>query len=256
MTISHVNIKPAVFSEQNAMGWFAILEAQFSLANLRVSSTKYFHCLAALPASIVERLAPEILTRQSFEDLKAAVLALVESSKPELFESLLRSEVLVGRPSACLSLMQKTASKVGVGDEFVRHKFLNSLPSNISPVLAAQSTLSLTQLGSLADQLVSFAKTTPSCSQVSAQRSPPPHQRTSHSDFRGQSNSRSNRSRRPVICRAHTFYGPDARTCRNWCRWPDKSKVNIQPNTRPNSPAPSSTQQRHIELAPNEQGTQ
>ena len=44
--------------------------------------------------------------------------------------------------------MQETAFKVGVGDEYVRHKFLNSMPANICPALTA-----------LADELVTFTKT-------------------------------------------------------------------------------------------------
>ena len=76
----------------------------------------------------------EILAGKDYDSLKDAVLHLVESSKPELFESLLQPEQLVGKPSSCLSVLQRTAAKVGVGEEFVRHKFISSLPANITPV--------------------------------------------------------------------------------------------------------------------------
>ena len=94
----HVSIKPTEFSDSNAVGWFAILEAQFVLGRVKVSSTKFFHSVAALPASVVGRISPEVLGKQSFDALKEAVLSLLERSKPELFESLMRSEALVGNP--------------------------------------------------------------------------------------------------------------------------------------------------------------
>ena len=41
-TIGHVSIKPPEFSESDAAGWFAILEAQFVLGRVKASSTKFF----------------------------------------------------------------------------------------------------------------------------------------------------------------------------------------------------------------------
>ena len=46
--------------------------------------------------------------------------------------------------------------KVGVGDELVRHKFIQALPSSVAPVVAAQKDLSLDQLSRLADELLPF----------------------------------------------------------------------------------------------------
>ena len=91
-TIGHVSIKPPEFSESNAAGWFAILEAQFFLGKVKASSTKFFHSVAALPASVVGRISPEVLGKQSFDALKETVLSLVERSKPEIFENLIQSK--------------------------------------------------------------------------------------------------------------------------------------------------------------------
>ena len=44
--------------------------------------------------------------------------------------------------------------KVGVGDELIRHKFIQSLPSAIAAALASQRKLGLSALGKLADELV------------------------------------------------------------------------------------------------------
>ena len=59
-------------------------------------------------------------------------MPLLERSERELFESLMRLEVFVGRPSSFQATIQKTAAKVGVNGKFVRHKFLNVLPANIN----------------------------------------------------------------------------------------------------------------------------
>jgi len=261
VSIQHVSIKPPQFSEQNASGWFAILEAQFQLGRLTSSSNKFFQCLSAMPPSLVTRLPPGVLEGHDYEELKAAVLGLVESSKPEIFESLLRTEQLVGRPSACLSVIQRAAEKVGVGNDFVRHKFLNSLPPTITPVLAAQSTLSLAQLGTLADELVSFADSRPTqCSHVSRSSTQQPTQSTQQLVHAAARPFHPNQ--RPKVCRAHIYYGDEARTCRSWCTWPNKHSCSIQPNTRPNSPVPARRHHHHRNsnnhnnaASSNEQGT-
>ena len=157
----------------------------------------------------------------------------------------------MGKPSSCLSVLQRTSAKVGVGEEFVRHKFISSLPANITPVLAASSTMSLAQLGTLADNLVAFSK----CNPVShVQKHEFPSSSNAPNRHRPSFNSGAgvrpfHESQRPRICRSHIYYAKDARTCRSWCQWPDKQSCKIQPNSRPNSPAPGGY--RH----PNEQGT-
>ena len=205
-----VSVKPPQFTEQEAAGWFAIVEAQFALAKITVSSTRFYQCLSSLPAALVSRLPMEILAGKDYDSLKDAVLHLVESSKPELFESLLQPEQLVGKPSSCLSVLQRTAAKVGVGEEFVRHKFISSLPANITPVLAASSTKSLAQLGILADNLVAFSK----CNPVShVQKHEFPSSSNAPNRHRPSFNSGAgvrpfHESQRPKICLLYTSPSP------------------------------------------------
>ena len=98
--INRVIIEPSEFSEATAADWFFIIEAQFQVAQMNVSSKNFNTELLALPATL----------------------------KHELFKSLLSTQVLTERPSVFFETLQSTAQKVGVGDEFVRHKFLESLP--------------------------------------------------------------------------------------------------------------------------------
>ena len=68
--INRVSVKPAEFSEATASGWFFIIEAQFQLSNTQKNAA-----LAALPATLVQRLSVKILMGK--ESLKKSVLSLV-----------------------------------------------------------------------------------------------------------------------------------------------------------------------------------
>lgn len=228
------------FQASNASRWFSIMNAQFRIANIKESSTKFFHILGNLPFNIVSRLPQDVIDKEEFETLRAAVLKQVEKSKPELFESLTATSELTGRPSIFLNELLKTGEQVGIGEEFIRHKFLQALPPAISPVLAAQTTLNITQLGTLADELITFASHR-SQSVVAVQSNnstePSSSSTTMHYGVRP-----FKPSQRPVVCRAHLYYGQKARTCRNWCTWPNKKSVRVEPNSRAQSPSPENEQ--------------
>ncbi|NJS16534.1 MAG: hypothetical protein HC787_05670, partial [Nostocaceae cyanobacterium CSU_2_110] len=57
-----VAIKPAKFDENFPTAWFAILEAQFNIAGVTVSVTKFYHALSHLPTKTVSSLNPDIIT--------------------------------------------------------------------------------------------------------------------------------------------------------------------------------------------------
>ena len=98
--ILRVSIKTAEFSEANANGWFLILESQFRLFSITVESTKFYHCLTALPASVVKKLFSDVIAAERLDKLKKTVLNQIETSIPELFKSLKKSELMTGRSSA------------------------------------------------------------------------------------------------------------------------------------------------------------
>ena len=152
---NHVSIKAPEFSENSASGWFVILEAQFETSRIKVSSTQFFHAVAHLPPSLVSRMPQSVISSKDYETLKGEILNLVEKSKPQMFDSLLSDTQVSSRPSEALSVLMRTAERVGVADDFVRHRFIQSLPQSIAPALAAQQTLSLLELGKLADDLLS-----------------------------------------------------------------------------------------------------
>ena len=241
----HVSIKPPPFMETAVDGWFSIFDAQFFLQKITSSQTKFYHVLAALPPDTISRLSPSTLQSKNFEELKNAVVELYEKTKPELFEKLISTTTMTGRPSLFLSELREIAAKVGVGDDLVRHKMLQALPPTIGTVLGAQKELTLTQLGKLADELVPldrvncFAASSTSvseCKDSFRKRESNPHTlpvglRPFHHD------------QRPKVCRAHLYFGRKAKYCKPWCEWPNRnSSLNMQPSSRTGSPSrPSST---------------
>lgn len=238
--IQHLTVRPPPFLDTTAPAWFRILEAQFQLRSIQLSTTKFYNTLAALPPEVVSKLSPEILDSAQYDKLKTAVIDFYERSKPELFANLSAATHMTGRPSLFLQELSAIASKVGVGDEFIRHKFIQALPPTISPVIAARSEMSLVQLGKLADELLPFAKAT-HCLQVSS-KSVPHHNAPNHKSHTINipfSIRPFKPDQRPRICRSHIYYGPKARTCRPWCLWPNKDHIPITPPSRPTSPTPS-----------------
>ena len=250
-------------------GWFAIMEAQFHLSKVKSDETKFYHVLASLPPTTIAKLDTAVLTSHRFSSLKEAVVELYEKSKPEVFDQLISKVQLTGRPSLYVRELQDLASKVGVGDDLVRHKLLQSLPPTVGAVLAAQRELTLHQLGKLADELMPLLQT--SCLAAPTQHQQFQHQRSqqfqkqqqpqqqcyqqddfmgAHSQPRGSLHQTPafcgpalprglqpfHPDQRPQVCRAHLYFGEEARTCKPWCRWPKKSHLKIQPSSRKNSP--------------------
>ena len=240
--LQHVAIKAPEFMETAVIAWFQIMESQFLLKGVKSDETRFHHVVSVLPASIVAKITPELLTATSYIKLKEAVIAIYEQTKPELFEKLISSTTMSGRPSVYLQEMLSVASKINVSDDLIKHKFIKSLPPSISAVVATQKELNLTQLGKLADELLPyFSATRPAfpVNEASAtyRRSPSPHPR--QTSFPNKTLMPFATDQRPKVCRGHIYYAERSKTCTRWCRWPDKTSCKIassRPNSRNSSP--------------------
>ena len=245
-TTSAVSVKAPPFIPSNPTTWFVILEAQFNIAGITVPATKFYHALASLPVDTVSNLDDSVIHGADYDALKRAVIAYHEASRGELFESFLRETPLVGKPSHYLMEMRKVAKKVGVGDDMVRHRFQQALPPSLGPVIATQKTVGLDDLGRLADELVPLLKDQVTCSVTRFHRDSSKH--AIHSDNPSHKSIDKSRTslnlvpfsenQRPKICRCHIFFGRNARTCRPWCQWPDKSNCTVKQSR---SPTPASS---------------
>lgn len=245
-TIAAVSVKAPPFIPSNPATWFVILEAQFNIAGIATSSTKFYHALANLPVETVSNLDDVILQAADYDQLKDAVKRYHETSRGELFETFLQETPLTGKPSHFLLQMTKVAKKVGVGDDMVRHRFQQALPPSLAPVIASQKTMGLDDLGRLADELLPLLKNQ-STSFVSGNE----NSSVKFNRFECKSSDSSNKAarlsltlvpfsanQRPKVCRSHIFYGTKARTCKHWCQWPDKSSCKVIQSRNP-TPASS-----------------
>lgn len=154
--VQAVTIKTPTFIEANVLAWFSIMEAQFSITNIRQSRQKFYHILASLPTDIVGKLQNTILLSTDYDKLKEAVINQYEKSKPEMLDKLMSSSVITGRPSMYLNELLSLAGRIGVGQDIVRHKFIQALPQSIKPVVAAQIDLDIDRLGKMADDLMLY----------------------------------------------------------------------------------------------------
>ena len=242
-TVQRVAVKVPPFMETAVPAWFKILEAQFHLSKIVCSQTKFYHALSSLPPDVITRMPAAAIEEEDYTKLKDAVISSYEQTKPELFERLISTTTMTGRPSIFLQDISNTAQKLGITGDLVRHKFIQALPSSISPVVATQKDLSLQQLGKLADELMPFAQSQcmavqPAATSKSASNPSTASTKTSSSIPTGVRPFNSNQ--RPVVCRAHIYFGEKARTCKPWCRWPDKKNTSVLPSSRSSSPAPPS----------------
>lgn len=240
VSISKMLVKVPPFMETAVTSWFFILEAQFHVAKITTNNSKFYHALANLPAEIVSRISLTELESKDFGILKNIVIRLFEKSKVDLFNDLLSRQSMVGKPSIFLRDILSSASKLNIPEEMVRIKFIQALPSNIKNVVAAQSSLNLDQLGNLADDLFSLTPVTTINSVTSTQQSKQFQQPKQF--FREDFSNNTPIGLRPYygkqkprVCRAHIYYGAQAKTCKIWCKWPKKGEVTFQPSSRNNS---------------------
>ena len=240
--IAHLSIKPPQFTSNYSSGWFEIVEAQFALANIKSSTTKFFHALSAMPPDLVYKLSPSVLTNKDYGELKTAVTTLFESSKAEIFERLTQHTPLVGKPSLFLRELLTQAKKVGVGEDLIRHRFLNSMPQTVRPVLVAQQSLSLEQLGTLADDLIPLMGGVHAIQDAhandQASRSVSDRAKQRNIDYRDIPTGLKpfHAEQKPKVCRAHLYFAEKARNCKPWCKFPiTGAKPKMLPSSRPSS---------------------
>ena len=258
---STVSVKPPTFMAANPTAWFVVMEAQFHLAHVTLPSTRFYHALAALPPEVVGQLPTTILTSQDYSALKDKVVELYESSKPEILDRFLRDRPMTGKPSHYLGEMTQLATKVGVSDELVRHKFQQALPPTIGPIIASQKTTPLPDLGKLADELCALTSNL-AINRVHddavCQASLGLNHRCSNPvglSHASQDLKPFSSNQRPKICRAHIYYAERARTCRSWCRWPVKDTCTVSHSAR-NTPqhSPRSSRENSPTRASNWKG--
>jgi hypothetical protein len=193
-----------------------------------------------LPPATVDNLPDNIYEKANYDELKSSVIDYHQSPKAEMFDKFVNDNKLVGKPSHFLAEMKRAAAKVGVGEDLVRIRFQQSLPSQVGPIIAAQRSANLDELGKLADELLILSNRSESVAVIKNETHDSSYvNNTSFVRNRNLTLTPFSSNQKPKICRAHIFFGANAKNCRSWCQWPNKSNIRVvesRNNSRHNSP--------------------
>ena len=236
---------PRYFSSDVEL-WFIQADACFSEAHTQ--KQKYQALLAALPSEALQKVKDTLRTAASDPEpytlLKQALLSCMTVSEEDRITQLLAGESLGDRtPSDMLAHMLDLLGAVPSGREetIVRHLFMQKMPAEVQPILAAcRVDITLKHLAETADRIIRVqvprvsAVASPQSdleSRVSRlerkleeltvevrglalrNRSATPKSRTRTSASRTRSRSRG----RPGECYYHQAFGDQARKCTKPC---------------------------------------
>ena len=285
-TAAHVAVKPPAFDENSVARWFKILESMFITSKISTTQTKFHHTLSNLPVNVANKLTDAVIDSANYETLKKALVAQFTKPTPELFENLISSnKIAFTKPTEYLIEIRKIGEQLNVNEDFLKIKFLKSLPDHIRPIIVSKESLSLDEMAHAADCIMEYEAGVvgEACASVSHSNRRAGSRRQSESNYNDELNynsrpnynsepnynSRPNynggpnfdtRSRaqpkyndqsipynvrafhgsqRPQVCRAHLYFGNNAKYCKPWCIMADK-RLPMRPNSRSASPAPHS----------------
>lgn len=155
--VTRIAVRPPPFDEHSVTRWFVILESQFSLANITVSSTKFTHVLSHLPMQVINKLSDTVISCNNYATLKDGLIQLYARSIPELFDSLIvKNNLCCTKPTLYLQELRQLGERLNVDDEIIKCKFLKSLPDNIRASLIAYDTSSLDEMARTADTILAY----------------------------------------------------------------------------------------------------
>ena len=147
------------FCSQDPSLWFSLLECSFKASKITNSLTKFTHAISHLPPELLPQASAVIAAAPTadhpYEDLKAALLKILQTSVATRLRELLSKEELGDeKPSQLLSRMkQLLADKYQSFDaELFKQLFYQRLPSSIQRSLfSVKDNLSADAIATLAD---------------------------------------------------------------------------------------------------------
>jgi len=233
-SMAHVSVKLLPFYKKSPSTWFRQMESQFHLAKITNDETKFHHILAALPEEIASFLPLD--EEASYEKLKKLVIDSLKANHHQLIEEAL-SAVELGdkRPTQLVVEIKRKFADIGItpDEAIIKSRILSALPPNIKAALVGHDSASLDDYVKIADSMMAVAAPMNNPYAINAIPNLDPNNKF-HKPFSQRHNYQNNernfrssvrpfyRDQRPRICNAHIFYAENARTCRKWCRWPNK----------------------------------
>jgi hypothetical protein len=159
-SVNQLGVKLPAFWPAKPLVWFAQVEAQFTLANIRRSETKYNHVVAALDsryAAEVEDILIDPPETDRYETLKKELVRRLTVSEERRIHQLLYQEEIGDRsPSQFLRRMRSLAEGA-IQESILRSLWIKRLPEHVQGILQAQSA-PLNELAELADRIVEPAQ--------------------------------------------------------------------------------------------------
>ncbi len=156
--------------------WFAILECNFKAAKIINNLTMFNHAVALIPPDSLSLVSDVVATALNsdnpYTDLKAAILARLESSAATKLKELLSKEELGNeKPSELLRRMKKLlGDKYTTFDQDVfKQLYYQRLPSTIqSHLFTVKDKLAIDELAKLADEFMATVTRLPAVHAVQA----------------------------------------------------------------------------------------
>jgi len=224
--IQHVAVKMPQFSQTNVNLFFKRSEAQFHISKITSETTRYYYVISALPDDIGEIVLTEASQHNPYQQLKNELKSLCEKTKQsKLNDAFSTLSLCDDKPSVIARRVNKILSDAGItpNDDIVIHKILQALRPQLRDLLLAHSSDSLERFQHLADT-VWAAHHTKEIASISTPRarSPSPRWPTTASIPRGLQPFHEGQT--PRICRAHLYYGADAKTCLPFCEFPSQKQ--------------------------------
>lgn len=253
--VGHVSVKMPQFATSNVSLFFKRVEAQFHIANVKNVRTKYFHVISVLPDAIGDIIQTQPMHSDPYELLKTELLNMCEKSKQAKMDDAFSTlDVSDEKPSILIRRVTKIFTDAGIAptDEIVIHKSLQALPNSLRNLLLVHTSEPVDRFQRLADTVwaahqtykvtavttknTNYAGSSPNAMARSSSPICPSTTSSTLPDLRP-----FRAGQRPRICRAHIYYGKDAKTCRPYCEFPSEKpklpyKIHTPTQSRPNSP--------------------
>lgn len=159
---------------------------------------------------------------------------MVQKSRQEKINDILATCDLGGdKPSIFLKRLTAKMSQCGLQPcpDMVKATLMRCLPNEFRIALSGFQEQTPEQIAAIADSMIALQGTygKVNAAQPAAVAAIPAKPSSDSSKARKTSRDGTTPFRpgqRPVICRAHIFYGQQARTCRRWCQFPKASGHN------------------------------
>ena len=221
--------------------WFAQVEAQFAIANLKSEQTRFHHVIASLSPDAAAEVRDLILKPpcQPYTKLKETLIARTsESASQRIKKALDATEVGDAKPSQILRVLEQQLDGMEANEQLLMQVFLQKLPVTVRSIVAANSDkMKPGELADLADRVYEHLPPSSIITRVSEGASSSAnfetrmsrlesmmekllsHRSQSNSQHRHRSRSRGRFDPEGKLCYYHWRFQEKATKCTAPCQW-------------------------------------